>query len=316
MSKFLTVSMDIFILIFSLLGLLSSIVILSLVCYSHRRVAMSVVILLSCNTYPGMIIGSLAIIDMYAHNLYGDIYVNVSFDNWWCYIRFYFLLVALCSIYQSYLLQACFHLLRVVFYKFRRLRNIRFIYRLIALQWFLSFLVTLPSFIFNHFEYLPRYYHCQIVFQNPQGLMLVAFPIYCFPMVAIGLIYICIISYTRRKARPMGQHNRRRSNRRDLIVLRRITILVSLLWTLSFPSMILWLFYFTTGYLYPLSYHLQWLTFSISLLILPFASAYLTPQLRKALSSVRFEWNQSNQYQTEIYIDLRYSTRTRRLKYF
>ena len=80
---------------------------------------MNNVVLLSFNTYPGMIIGCLTIIDMYAHNLYGDIYVNVSFDNWWCYVRFYFLLVSLCSIYQSYLLQSVFSFASCCFFQIK-----------------------------------------------------------------------------------------------------------------------------------------------------------------------------------------------------
>ena len=109
--------------------------------FYRRRVPINACILLSCNTYPAIMIGSLTIIDMYAHNLYGDLYENVSFDNWWCYVRFYFLLVGFCSIYLSYLLQACFHLFRVVFYKYKKLRSIRFIFRLVLLQW----LSQLPS---------------------------------------------------------------------------------------------------------------------------------------------------------------------------
>ena len=316
MNKLLLVSIDICILTFSLLGLFTSIIILSLVCYKHRRSSINTVILLSCNTYPAIMIGSLTIIDMYAHNLYGDLYVNVSFDNWWCYLRFYFLLVALCSIYQSYLLQAFFHLFRVVFFKLKQLRNTRFIVRLIVIQWLLSFILILPSLIFNHFEYLPRHYHCQIIFENLDGLMLVAFPVYYFPMITIGLIYVSIIWYTRWKTRSMFQQRQRRSSRRDLIVLRRITLLVSLLWALSFPNTILWLLYISTGHLFPLSYHLQWLTFAISLVVLPFASAYLTPQLRKSLKNIQFQWPRSSQYQTEIIIDIHYTSRTRRLKYF
>jgi hypothetical protein len=263
-------------------------------------------------------ISSLTVIDMYAHNLYGDLYENVSFDNWWCYVRFYFLLVGFCSIYLSYLLQACFHLFRVVFYKYKQLRSMPFINRLVLLQWLSSFFLMLPAFILNHVEYLPGYYHCQIVFPNLQGLILVAFPIYYFPMLAIGLIYIYIIYYTRLKTRSMVGRHGRRSNQRDMIVLRRITIIVGLLWTLTFPFMILWLVYVTTGNLYPLSYHLQWLTFAVSLLVLPVASVCLTPQLRKSLQIVAFECNTSRHRtrtcRTEIVIDLRYSIRNRRTK--
>ena len=312
------VLIDICILMFSSIGLLTSITILSAISYHRRRVRITACILLSCNIYPAIIIGSLTIIDTYAHNLYGDLYENVSYDNWWCYVRFYFLLVGFCSIYLSYLLQACFHLFRVVFYKYKQLRSMRFIYRLVVLQWSSSFLLMLPAFILNHVEYLPGYYHCQIVFPNLHGLVLVAFPIYYLPMLAIGSIYIYIIYYTRLKTRSIARRHRRQSNRRDIVVLRRIIIIVGLLWTLTFPFMILWLVYITTGDIYPLSYHLQWLTFAVSLLVLPFASVCLTPQLRRLLQMIAYECNTSRHRartcRTEIVIDLRCSIRQRRTK--
>lgn len=318
MSNMLMVLIDICILTFSSIGLLTSMIILSAISYYRRRARINACILLSCNTYPAIMIGSLSIIDMYAHNLYGDLYENVSFDNWWCYVRFYFLLVGFCSIYLSYLLQACFHLFRVVFFKYKQLRSMRLIGRLVVLQWLTSSLLMLPVFILNHVEYLPGYYHCQIVFPNLQGLVLVAFPIYYFPMLAIGSIYIYIIYYTRLKTRSMARRHRRRPGRRDIVVLRRITIIVGLLWTLTFPFMILWLVYITTGDLYPLSYHLQWLTFAVSLLVLPFASVCLTPQMRKLLQMVAYEYNTSRHRarscRTDIVIDLRYSIGDRRTK--
>ena len=312
MKNFIMVGMDICILLFSSIGCVTSSMLLLLVYRYRRRIPVnSTSILLACNTYAAILIGSTMMIDMYAHNLYGDLYSNVSFNNWWCYLRFYFLLVGFSSIYQSYLLQACFHLFRVVFYKLKRSRSNRFIRRLIYLQWSLSFLLILPAFALNHIEYLPNYYHCQIVFSNLHGLILVAFPIYFFPMFAILIIYISIICFTRWKTRSMVQ---RRSNRRDLIVLRRITILVVLLWFLTFPFMILWLIYVITGYLDPLSYHLQWLTFALSLLILPFASTCLTPQLKRFLKKIQRIRASSRRFSTheahmEITIDVTYSYR-------
>ena len=131
----------------------------------------------------------------------------------------------------------------------------------------------LPAFLLNHFEYLPDYYHCQIVYSNLQGLILVAFPIYYFPYASHRLdLHLHHLLHP-----PENTFNRLEGIGDDQIVgislfFRRIAIIVGLLWTLSFPFMILWLLYITTGYLYPLSYHLQWLTFAVSLLVLPITS--------------------------------------------
>jgi hypothetical protein len=84
------------------------------------------------------------------------------------------------------------------------------------------------------------------------------------------------------------QENRQLANQRDLTILRRIIILLGMLCMLSFPSAVLYFWYLITGYLYPWIYHFQWLTFTLSLSILPIVSACLTPQLLQ-LFTLRFQ---------------------------
>jgi hypothetical protein len=93
------------------------------------------------------------------------------------------------------------------------------------------------------------------------------------------------------------QQNRQRTNQRDVVVLRRIIILVGMLLFLSFPTLILWLAYLITGYLSPLVYHFEWLTFALSLSFLPMASALLSPNLKNLIIS---KWRQKQRIQPMI----------------
>jgi hypothetical protein len=125
---------DIFILPTVSIGSIISFSILFLIFYHRRQFPIDTSKLLICNTYIAIILACLTLLDLYAHNVYGMIHENVSFDNWWCYGCIYLLYVGLCSLYFSCLLQAVFRLFRVVFYKYKQLQNFRFIFRLVLIQ--------------------------------------------------------------------------------------------------------------------------------------------------------------------------------------
>jgi len=227
---------------------------------------------------------------MYAYKFYGDLYSNISFDNWWCYGRAYLLHVGLCLVYHSFLLQAFFRFLRVVLYRYKQLQTFRFIFRLAISQWFIDFLLIIPALILHEFQYISQNYYCQVLYTNLGGLIFVAFIIFYVPMTGIGSIYFYIIYYTRKNNGQAILQNRQRANQRDLVVLRRIIILVGMLLTLGCPSILLWLSYLITGYLNPFIYDCQWLSCALSLSVLPTTMVYLTPQLREFLAN-RFRRN-------------------------
>jgi hypothetical protein len=288
---------DIFILIFLSIGILTSVGILYLIYYNRHQKPIDTPILLLCNTYFAVIITCLPLLDMYAHNLYGNSNENISFDTWWCYGRAYLLHVGIHLIYYSYLLQSCFRFFRIVLYKYKQLQNFRFMFGLIFIQWLIAFLFILPLLLLHNFHYLPQYHFCLVQLNDLQAALLAASVLYLFPMSIIGSIYFYIIYYMRQTKNVAIQQNRQRTNQRDVVVLRRIIILVGMLLFLSFPTLILWLAYLITGYLSPLVYHFEWLTFALSLSFLPMASALLSPNLKNLIIS---KWRQKQRIQPMI----------------
>ena len=140
-----SILLDIFNIVLPSIAIQTSMGILFLIIYHRRQYPINTSVLLIGNTYLFLMFTSLCLVDICAHNLYGDLYGNVSFANWWCYTRVYLLHVELCSIYLSYLLQALFRLFRIVLYRYQRLQTFRFILRLIIFQWFLAFLIIIPA---------------------------------------------------------------------------------------------------------------------------------------------------------------------------
>lgn len=75
--------------------------------------------------------------------------------------------------------------------------------------------------------------------------------------------------------------NRHQANQRDLAVLRRIFILLGMLLTLGFPTVVFWGGYIFTGYANPIGYRIEWSLFTLPISILPTISILITPQLRE-----------------------------------
>ncbi len=241
MSNIATIILDIFILIFVSIGILTSLGILYLIYYNRHQKPIDTPILLLCNTYFVVIITCILVLDMFAHNLYSISNENISFDTWWCYGRAYLLLVGIYSIYFSYLLQSCFRFFRIVLYKYKWLQNFRFMLRFIFIQWLTAFLFTLPLLLLHYFQYLPKYYYCQIPLYDVQHFLIGVSIIYYFPMTMIGSIYFYIIYHMRQTKNVANQKSHQRTKQRDIVVLNRIIILVGILFFLSFPIILLWL---------------------------------------------------------------------------
>lgn len=287
MELLLTIFINVLILTFSLIGMLISSLILFLIFYYRHQYSINTSTLLFCNTYLPIFFTCLALFDMFIYNFYGIIHPKISFDNTWCYTRAYLLHVGLCLIYYSYLLQACFRFFRISFSRNKNLQSLRFMFRFILIQWSIAFILILPNLILKNFQYSSQAYHCLILYPNLMGLLSTTSIIFYCPMIGIISIYFYILFYIHRKSN--GSFPRKRSTERDVIVLRRIVILVGMLLILSLPAILLWLIYMITGYIYPFSYQLQWLTFAFSLAILSIVSIFLTPQLQELV----FEPNRS-----------------------
>ncbi len=268
--------------------------------FSHRRRhPINISKLLIANTYLAIILSCVALFDMYAHNIYGIFHQESTLENGWCYGRTYFLHVGCTSLYYSCLLQACFRLFRVVFYKYRQLQTFRFIVQLVIVQWLMAFLSMIILLLLRYFEYVPQLYHCQIPFTNSQGMIVSFSIIFVIPINAIAGIYCYIMYYIKYKANSPIQRNRRRTYQRDVIVLRRIIILIGILFIISVPTIILWMTYLITGYLHPLIHHIEWLIYSITLVVLSIALAFLSPDLQQL---VLVTWRRNRRIQPIITI--------------
>lgn len=274
-----SILMDVLVIVLGFIAFLTSVVLLCLVFFHRRRFPINTSVFLICNTFMPIVFVSLLSIDMNIHHLHADTHVNVTFDGWWCYARAYLIHVSIALLFHSYLVQAIFRLFRVVFYRKKYLQTLRIMFRLVLVQWLTDFISILPFSLWHRFHYISKHHFCEILLQDVLGMTVMSGITYSLPMTLMGLLYAYIIYYMKKTKSQSILQNRHRSNQRDLVVLRRIMILLGILISSGVPTLVFACAYITTGYANDIAYRVGWTLFTVSISILPTASVLLTPQL-------------------------------------
>ncbi|CAF1279054.1 unnamed protein product [Rotaria sordida] len=200
-----------------------------------------------------------------------------SCNNYLCQLRGYFIHVFICSFYYSYVLQAIFRLFRIVFYKKKNLQSYYIFLIGIFFQWLISFLYILIHLLKNNFEYSLFAHSCWISFKNIYELLHALLIMYICPILIVCLIYIYIIRYTHQTIHIQQQRQIR--NKRDLIILKRMVIIILIAMGIGIVTLFTWINYIITNYLIPIAYHLQGLSISSGFLMGSIGFAFITPQI-------------------------------------
>ncbi|CAF1349806.1 unnamed protein product [Adineta steineri] len=230
---------------------------------------------------------------MYTYSLYGDLNPSISFDNVWCKIRAYLVFVGYCMFFNTFVLQAMFRLFRIAFYRRKSLQSREFFIIAFIIQWILSFILPLSSLLPNDYEYMPLYFTCWISFQNIRGTLTPIVLIYGSSISVIFFIYVYIIRYIRRTNRI--QQVRQRSNERDLLVLKRIVILILVTVSIGLPSVFIFLIYVIGHYLIPYTHHIEGISLITGLFTATICFTIISPQIKKL-----FRHNQQQIYPIEL----------------
>ncbi|UJR19573.1 hypothetical protein I4U23_022708 [Adineta vaga] len=144
-----------------------------------------------------------------------------------CRFRAYFAYSGVAGVIYPYLIQA---ILRFFFSvlptKYRQLTSFKTHYILIVCQWIVVFSVTSPSILTNDINFVPHAF-CWVPEYRTIHLAYTAFAYYILPVTLIVVIYIYIYVQIR-KARVNATVATQNSQKRDLELLCRILILLSI----------------------------------------------------------------------------------------
>jgi len=240
------------------------------------------------NTTLSAFLTSLTVLIMVSSNLFkGILLTNIDF----CFVFGLFYDIFECSIYYSYSLQAFYRLIRINYYTNRSLLSLKLYQMLIIIQWLIIILLLFPTILLKWYIRLPTENYCLIPYTNIIGSIYLIIILYSIPLLTIILIYILITKYIR--TTRIIRINERQRNLRDLTILKRIIITVSILIILRFPTIIFILFGLINGYLYKLTYTIVGLVTSLCLIFISIIIILMTNQFKKEI----FKYFNSNNNQ-------------------
>jgi len=259
------------------------------------RKSFHVSLILTCNTCLTIICSCIIFGLMALSSLAGDCnYASLQWIiSWNCYFRGYLVNVFLTSIYLSYIIQAAYRLLRIVYHKHKYLRRMSTFSYYIVMQWALAFIVSLPMLIRSKtyssmIIYLPDNFNCVVPFTNICATTYSVISVYLSPLFGLCFIYFRIIIHLKseRRRRPSIPLKFRRQNKRDKSVITRIYLVIFVLCGLGLPTIIFYLLYVLTDQLHWTTYRLSFLSISISFVFISLSSLYVTPQIYKRIRTI------------------------------
>jgi hypothetical protein len=269
------------IVVFCSSSFLISLITLILIFLRVRPLISDVSILLTCNTYITLIGSSFMTLIIMAYSIYGGLNPSISLDDYYCQLRSYINYVFICAFFYSCALQATFRFFRVVFPRHKILQTLRVFTIAIIIQWLIPIFYILAYLLSHDFEYEPDISSCWLSFKNIRALSIAMAFVYGSPLIIMGLIYASIIRYIRRTAQT--QEIRHNANKRDLLVVKRIIILVLIAMGIGIPTAFLLVIYMISNSLTPLAYHIQALSLTAGILFDSIVLGIITPQVRSIL---------------------------------
>ncbi|CAF1257575.1 unnamed protein product [Adineta steineri] len=164
-------------------------------------------------------------------------------------------------------------------------------YRLIRIAYFQKLIIVTPILLcvlipLNGVTYLPNDHFCCPRFTNIPSILWAAFVSYMCPLCCISFIYTHITRFIHRQGNIQTLVIKQRQSR-DLLIIRRILIIVSLLLILGIPSMVLIIMFIITGEENPLLARISYFPVSVSQMGLSVALLISIPQLKNIILNLR-----------------------------
>jgi hypothetical protein len=157
---------------------------------------------------------------------------------------------------------------------------------LIIGQWSFTVLILLPPIFLKWYIRLPTEEYCLVPYTDLLAESYHIIMIYIIPLICIAIVYIWITLFIRcssRTASVILATSQRQRNLRDLTVIKRIIILISVLVILRFPTLIFMAYAVIVGHLYPYTFSIVGLITSVCLIFIGLMMIQITPQLRDKL---------------------------------
>ncbi|CAF1364055.1 unnamed protein product [Didymodactylos carnosus] len=197
--------------------------------------------MLVANSY---VIELLLAIDGFSQLLYtlqGDIQ-QIPYEDSLCLFRGYALYVLSTVHNYSFFLQALYRYLIVVHPNRLRFQSFRFQFFLICVAWIVAFIYPLEFFLRHEVKYDINSQACLLILQVTFSVIYMALCSYTFANTLTVLIYFTLVYHLKQMRKHITPANSLARAQKELNMIRRIIILVLILFTFGIPYMVVFLF--------------------------------------------------------------------------
>ncbi|CAF4261509.1 unnamed protein product, partial [Adineta steineri] len=199
----------------------------------------------------------------------------------------YLAIIIFGMLYMNFLNQALYRLIRIVYSQNRWFLSLKLYIILPIIEIIIITPILLSVLIpLNGVTYLPNDYFCYATFTNIPGVLCAAVVVYMCPLCCISFIYMHITKFIRQQGNIQTLIIKQRQAR-DLLIIRRILIIVSLLLILGIPALVLVFMFIITGEEYPLLTRISFFPVNVSQAGLSVALLFSIPQLKNIILNLR-----------------------------
>ncbi|CAF3882186.1 unnamed protein product [Adineta steineri] len=244
---------------FLILAILIAIIFLLIVAFN--KTCHTVPIMLTTNSCLAEIVYGSITLSLAVFTLQNDTQ-QLAYQDALCTFRGYLGYVGTALFLYSFTLQAIYRYITVVHIAHVSWQSARVQIVLIVISWILAILLFLPWLFTGAITYSVDDQVCLVLLQLSVPVIYNMFFVYLIPVSIIVLIYIKLVKYVREMSIRATSTQTMFQARRDLVVVRRIIIIIMILLTLGFPYVIFILISFVTK---PPKYHLRIALFLLDL---------------------------------------------------
>ncbi|CAF0894969.1 unnamed protein product [Adineta steineri] len=242
---------DILMILFTALAVIFSIIFLLCILIDKR--CHTIPMMLTANTCLAELIMSTDAFCIAIYTLHNDLN-QIKYGDFFCIFRGYLTYVSCAMLNYSFLLQAFYRYVLVVHSTSLFLQSIQFQLFFICITWMISFVYPI-GFLFNgNIIYNVDNQICQIPLQLSFSMVFLTLCLYMIPVSLIIFIYLKLVRYVKQMRHRITVVNTLSRARRQLRIVRRTIILVTILIAICFVYAI---FIFISFFTDPPKYHFR-----------------------------------------------------------
>jgi hypothetical protein len=247
----------------------------------------------TCHTIPMILVANSCLtalvngcllLGMCAFTLQNDL-KQIQFQNSFCIFRAYIGYGSCAALNYSFLLQAIYRYVTVVYPNRLFWQSVRFQVLLICLTWIFSFVYPTVFIFTDEVLYNINNQICQLRLRLSFYVIYMTLCVYTIPILLIIFIYFKLVRYVKEMSKRVASANILSRAQRELKMVRRTVILVMILFTICFPYEIFAIMSFFTS---PPKYHFRiaYIFVDMSLVFVMIVLFQFTEPLKTSLMKV------------------------------